>query len=148
MKSFVGVVFLLVASFYCVEGCGSKNIECITDSTFKFCFTVGDTIVYVNSIVLSCSNTTTCDETEGLYACINSTATTATSTTTESTTSSTTTESTTSSTTVSTTTVSAPDCSVTGVGNYPAAACNQYYECTSFLWWYYLNLMTCSSGEA
>ncbi|KAJ8957688.1 hypothetical protein NQ318_017580 [Aromia moschata] len=52
-------------------------------------------------------------------------------------------------TTASTTTeaVTAPS-SCTSTGKYPAASCNQYYECSAFLWWYNLELKTCASGTA
>jgi hypothetical protein len=42
--------------------------------------------------------------------------------------------------------VTPPTCN--GLGKYPAAACDQYYECLQFLWWFNLQLKTCPSGQA
>ncbi|XP_018568102.1 integumentary mucin C.1-like isoform X2 [Anoplophora glabripennis] len=36
----------------------------------------------------------------------------------------------------------------TSASKYPSQNCNQYYECVQFLWWYFLNLYTCPSGQA
>ncbi|KAJ8984211.1 hypothetical protein NQ317_011120 [Molorchus minor] len=62
------VLFLSLLGFFRVEGCGSKNIECLTNTTFRFCFSFGTNVVYVNSLVISCSSGYVCDESDGTYA--------------------------------------------------------------------------------
>lgn len=41
-----------------------------------------------------------------------------------------------------------PPSSCTSTGKYPAAQCNQYYECVEVMYWYELVLQSCESGHS
>ncbi|KAK9873891.1 hypothetical protein WA026_002244 [Henosepilachna vigintioctopunctata] len=41
-----------------------------------------------------------------------------------------------------------PECSAVGAGKFAAAKCNEYYECSSTLWWWNQSLNTCPQDQA
>ncbi|XP_018579977.1 integumentary mucin C.1-like [Anoplophora glabripennis] len=136
------VVIISTVSLYQVNGCGTNNVECLTDTTYQFCFIVDSQVTYVDG-VMTCATGTTCNE-NGTYVCMDSSSTDSTSTTTTSATTTTTTATTTDATTTTTTATGPPE-TCTEAGKYPADACDQYWECLAVMWWYELVLQSCGT---
>ncbi|KAJ8925421.1 hypothetical protein NQ315_009253 [Exocentrus adspersus] len=132
MNKFLLVFVILTMPVYQLHACGTNNIQCVTQTTYQFCFTVGTQLV-LGGNVYSCPNGTICSESGGSYACVPGVPTTTTTTTT---------------TTSTTTTTVAPPAACTASGRYRATNCNQYYECVPILWWFDLVLQTCGTNLA
>ncbi|KAJ8934138.1 hypothetical protein NQ314_013597, partial [Rhamnusium bicolor] len=111
------------------EAFSTSKLECITDS---ICAAVTGEPVTGESIT-TVSSTTEVTKTEPLTS--DSTTVTTASTTNIS---------------ISTTTIApvSPPAECNTASKFPAENCNQYYQCVPFLWWFNLELKSCSSGEA
>ncbi|KAJ8957689.1 hypothetical protein NQ318_017581 [Aromia moschata] len=50
-------LLIFTAGLRQADGCGTNNVYCVTDTTYKFCFVSGSTTTYVpTSSTLSCSS--------------------------------------------------------------------------------------------
>ncbi|KAJ8957691.1 hypothetical protein NQ318_017583 [Aromia moschata] len=57
-------LLIFTAGLRQADGCGTNNVYCVTDTTYKFCFVSGSTTTYVpTSSTLSCSSSQVCSET-------------------------------------------------------------------------------------
>ncbi|XP_045483797.1 uncharacterized protein LOC123689047 [Harmonia axyridis] len=134
------LVFISMSqNIHCKEVLGSEcnpAIKCVNSTSFAFCVRIGSEEKLVAH--QNCLEGQRCSSTDGFQPCI-----------TDPTTTTSTTKAPTSTTKApTTTTVSPPNCDQTGLGDFPAAKCNQYYRCSKTLWWWDANLKTCPQKMA